>query len=110
SSRAYYYQTIITSQQTHHNHKPNSFPTRRSSDLNGKTERYNVKAEENWTHTFEDLPKYDSNGNEIVYTVTEEGEYEFYQLKEVRSEEHTSELQSRFDLVCRLLLEKKKEK
>src|SRR2546421_6794729 len=27
-----------------------------------------------------------------------------------RSEEHTSELQSRSDLVCRLLLEKKKEK
>src|SRR5207249_11664523 len=27
-----------------------------------------------------------------------------------RSEEHTSELQSRFDLVCRLLLEKKKRK
>src|SRR5699024_12491106 len=27
-----------------------------------------------------------------------------------RSEEHTSELQSRFDLVCRLLLEKKKDK
>src|SRR5699024_11926073 len=25
----------------------------------------------------------------------------------IRSEEHTSELQSRFDLVCRLLLEKK---
>src|SRR5699024_11848076 len=30
-------------------------------------------------------------------------EYDTY-----RSEEHTSELQSRFDLVCRLLLEKKK--
>src|SRR5699024_11369659 len=30
----------------------------------------------------------------------------FNQLE--RSEEHTSELQSRFDLVCRLLLEKKK--
>src|SRR5207249_9252698 len=29
---------------------------------------------------------------------------------ETRSEEHTSELQSRFDLVCRLLLEKKKKK
>src|SRR5206468_7140796 len=29
---------------------------------------------------------------------------------EVRSEEHTSELQSRSDLVCRLLLEKKKKK
>src|SRR5437868_11337586 len=28
----------------------------------------------------------------------------------LRSEEHTSELQSRFDLVCRLLLEKKKQK
>src|SRR5216683_5846351 len=30
------------------------------------------------------------------------------QLDVVRSEEHTSELQSRSDLVCRLLLEKKK--
>src|SRR5690349_25068859 len=30
--------------------------------------------------------------------------------EEVRSEEHTSELQSRRDLVCRLLLEKKKKK
>src|SRR5699024_12230168 len=30
--------------------------------------------------------------------------------KAERSEEHTSELQSRFDLVCRLLLEKKKKK
>src|SRR5207249_5384539 len=29
-------------------------------------------------------------------------------LDDPRSEEHTSELQSRFDLVCRLLLEKKK--
>src|SRR2546421_4139549 len=29
---------------------------------------------------------------------------------EARSEEHTSELQSRSDLVCRLLLEKKKKK
>src|SRR5687768_17733706 len=30
--------------------------------------------------------------------------------EEVRSEEHTSELQSRLHLVCRLLLEKKKKK
>src|SRR5690349_23459411 len=30
--------------------------------------------------------------------------------EETRSEEHTSELQSRRDLVCRLLLEKKKNK
>src|SRR5699024_11383077 len=36
---------------------------------------------------------------------------DFYQIDPedvlVRSEEHTSELQSRFDLVCRLVLEKK---
>src|SRR2546421_6194785 len=31
-----------------------------------------------------------------------------YGPEELRSEEHTSELQSRSDLVCRLLLEKKK--
>src|SRR5699024_12733225 len=33
---------------------------------------------------------------------------ETVERKKTRSEEHTSELQSRFDLVCRLLLEKKK--
>src|SRR5438309_6826528 len=32
------------------------------------------------------------------------------QLRSSRSEEHTSELQSQFHLVCRLLLEKKKKK
>src|SRR2546421_8612485 len=31
-------------------------------------------------------------------------------VAQMRSEEHTSELQSRSDLVCRLLLEKKKKK
>src|SRR5699024_11393904 len=31
----------------------------------------------------------------------------FYNTENYRSEEHTSELQSRFELVCRLLLEKK---
>src|SRR2546422_7783869 len=31
-------------------------------------------------------------------------------VEELRSEEHTSELQSRLHLVCRLLLEKKKKK
>src|SRR5688572_32052982 len=34
----------------------------------------------------------------------------FDELAEVRSEEHTSELQSQSNLVCRLLLEKKKNK
>src|SRR2546428_8079720 len=37
-------------------------------------------------------------------------EVERVALDLVRSEEHTSELQSRSDLVCRLLLEKKKER
>src|SRR5689334_24050748 len=32
------------------------------------------------------------------------------EISEERSEEHTSELQSQFHLVCRLLLEKKKKK
>src|SRR5437868_13116376 len=36
------------------------------------------------------------------------GTYGFLGYPVLRSEEHTSELQSRFDLVCRLLLEKKK--
>src|SRR5437667_5489733 len=31
-------------------------------------------------------------------------------MRQLRSEEHTSELQSHHDLVCRLLLEKKKKK
>src|SRR2546421_12805173 len=35
-------------------------------------------------------------------------EDELYFVLDERSEEHTSELQSRSDLVCRLLLEKKK--
>src|SRR5699024_11993034 len=35
------------------------------------------------------------------------GSYPSADGRTVRSEEHTSELQSRFDLVCRLLLEKK---
>src|SRR5204863_7954581 len=36
------------------------------------------------------------------------GRFYYHAWAEVRSEEHTSELQSRRDLVCRLLLEKKK--
>src|SRR5437868_12133470 len=39
----------------------------------------------------------------------EDGKYKIIVSVDDRSEEHTSELQSRFDLVCRLLLEKKKE-
>src|SRR5699024_12301412 len=41
---------------------------------------------------------------QMMYTLI----YAYVFSKVIRSEEHTSELQSRFDLVCRLLLEKKK--
>src|SRR5438874_6861694 len=36
--------------------------------------------------------------------------FDNWRVQRTRSEEHTSELQSRRDLVCRLLLEKKKKK
>src|SRR2546422_6703485 len=42
--------------------------------------------------------------------VEQPGAVEDVDLVHVRSEEHTSELQSRLHLVCRLLLEKKKKK
>src|SRR5690242_20964133 len=40
--------------------------------------------------------------------VLSEGDGKYCLLREKRSEEHTSELQSHVNLVCRLLLEKKK--
>src|SRR2546421_7129591 len=50
------------------------------------------------------LPDYDKLPEELLGTDIFVG----YSLRAKRSEEHTSELQSRSDLVCRLLLEKKK--
>src|SRR5574340_865848 len=45
----------------------------------------------------------------MVYDIMNDGQRKFYEENlECRSEEHTSELQSPKDLVCRLLLEKKK--
>src|SRR2546427_4992348 len=49
------------------------------------------------------LSKIDAVSNKII-TVEDPVEY---QLDGIRSEEHTSELQSQSNLVCRLLLEKK---
>src|SRR5687768_11360232 len=48
------------------------------------------------------------NGDTFA-TVPISGDTELPKLLDERSEEHTSELQSRLHLVCRLLLEKKKE-
>src|SRR5438874_5743421 len=47
------------------------------------------------------------SGERVSTVQTSEGEVQTKVI--VRSEEHTSELQSRRDLVCRLLLEKKKD-
>src|SRR5699024_12200539 len=44
----------------------------------------------------------------MTFHYTEATPNEHYQSMPFRSEEHRSELQSRLDLVCRLLLEKKK--
>src|SRR3989449_3714214 len=53
------------------------------------------------------LPVADLGSLQKAYTFFNPTEAEFI---EARSEEHTSELQSRLHLVCRLLLEKKKNK
>src|SRR5207249_11143669 len=50
------------------------------------------------SESLEDLKGHGRLRRDLVWTLE----------KLARSEEHTSELQSRFDLVCRLLLEKKK--
>src|SRR5699024_11619770 len=42
------------------------------------------------------------------WTLAEQAVLNNYRKRWARSEEHTSELQSRFELVCRLLLDKKK--
>src|SRR5699024_12660520 len=71
-----------------------SFPTRRSSDL---TAISNTMFRLTGSHALAE-PYSISAGCQVVTN-----------MAPPRSEEHTSELQSRFDLVCRLLLEKKKE-
>src|SRR5699024_11653342 len=64
-----------------------------------------------------------SGGRSVIYIIITDRNWSGYKNRSIycsikqrifisflRSEEHTSELQSRFDLVCRLLLEKKKTK
>src|SRR5207249_11565096 len=94
----------------HHQH---SFPTRRSSDLYRQiierltrhfTDDLGAPTVEAARAAAEDEAEYtadlcESFSPEVWITVKRTSS---------RSEEHTSELQSRFDLVCRLLLEKNK--
>src|SRR5699024_7855618 len=59
-----------------------------------------------WVGEDSDIPNTKGFRNDVVKALQE---LEIPNLRwPGRSEEHTSELQSRFDLVCRLLLEKKK--
>src|SRR5207249_8271380 len=91
-----------------------SFPTRRSSDLVGGFPSLVHSLE---AHKIPNLPlglliQLLVFAQEIHVFVGDAGRVLLVEeLRDVdleRSEEHTSELQSRFDLVCRLLLEKKK--
>src|SRR5207249_9418269 len=92
-----------------------SFPTRRSSDLYtgeemtiGFNSRYILDA----LAPIEDEAVVFEFKDALSPGVIKSGENDGYccviMPMRIRSEEHTSELQSRFDLVCRLLLEKKK--
>src|SRR5207244_12058390 len=79
-----------------------SFPTRRSSDLSAAPIRARA------TLTVRSLPT-TPVGSAIRSSTSAERTAD-WRRREGRSEEHTSELQSPDHLVCRLLLEKKKQK
>src|SRR2546422_3458740 len=59
--------------------------------------------------TYEEVSAGITGHAEVVQVVYDPAKLSYERLLE-RSEEHTSELQSRLHLVCRLLLEKKKKK
>src|SRR5699024_12506824 len=75
-----------------------SFPTRRSSDLKG-CRPADFRSQATWRSRKFEVKKMRC----CAHWRSRDG-----LQRRLRSEEHTSELQSRFDLVCRLLLEKKK--
>src|SRR5206468_10281655 len=83
-----------------HNRVLPSFPTRRSSDLAVDAGDHRLSDSNLAAH--QTRKEQVACGAELLVLMS--GEIA------VRSEEHTSELQSRSDLVCRLLLEKKKKK
>src|SRR5699024_11335722 len=81
-----------------------SFPTRRSSDLGAEAlDDAELAVSELATNALLHS-RSGQTGGVMTLFLRSEGT----RLRVARSEEHTSELQSRFDLVCRLLLEKKK--
>src|SRR5207249_9855129 len=103
---------FLLSTHAHHRYL-HSFPTRRSSDLNLARWVDIITVRTFSQKVIEEMAEYASIP--VINALTD-----LYHPCQVladcltliehkgRSEEHTSELQSRFDLVCRLLLEKKK--
>src|SRR5699024_12666615 len=80
-----------------------SFPTRRSSDLRHSRALPHHPAQR------PELFRRPAGGGAGRRRHLGAGHVLVRHERQPRSEEHTSELQSRFDLVCRLLLEKKKQ-
>src|SRR5690349_22838487 len=78
------------------------FPTRRSSDLPGELGRGHREGAHHEQGSHERVPEDQQRHLALLAPASTAPGH--------RSEEHTSELQSRRDLVCRLLLEKKKKK
>src|SRR5207249_11443925 len=96
--------TVTLSSHCSDNHRHlHSFPTRRSSDLSAKSSLrarpYGRRARRG-----------SCRSTRLCGSTTADPDSLWGRdpIDATRSEEHTSELQSRFDLVCRLLLEKKK--
>src|SRR5690606_41713909 len=99
-----------------HHRDLHSFPTRRSSDLVESMDYSKLYINGQWVESnSKDFIEVENPANrEIIGRVPRANkadvDYAVKAAKEAfeRSEEHTSELQSRENLVCRLLLEKKK--
>src|SRR5205809_5842659 len=79
-----------------------SFPTRRSSDLEFIAEQQTLLPELPAKKRERFVEKYALSVTDAAVLTADRA------VADYRSEEHTSELQSRLHLVCRLLLEKKK--
>src|SRR5206468_11499925 len=106
---------LLMLDNSHHRPKLHSFPTRRSSDLLRESP-FKVNPDPRYLFLTPGIQEalaslaYGIRGRRGIILLTGEvgtGKTTLIQMV-LRSEEHTSELQSRSDLVCRLLLEKKK--
>src|SRR5690606_41729118 len=95
----------LCSKAPYHQRDLHSFPTRRSSDLPAVS-RANFDVVETLAHSFPG-GRYALGIHPIAVPHAQEEDLARLAERAERSEEHTSELQSREKLVCRLLLEKK---